>query len=106
MPSEAPTTTPAEPETGRRPVPVPTPAGEPGDIRRSRVYVLSRGPVVGTGRGVSVAASSRRTSPVSRSASTWQTVLRSFVYGDTIYWSLLWDAAADWLPFLAPAATR
>ena len=30
-------------------------------------------------------------------------VLRSLVYGDTIYWSLLWKTGpADWLPFLAP----
>ena len=30
-------------------------------------------------------------------------MLRSFVYGDTIYWSLLWKTGpADWLPFLAP----
>ena len=30
-------------------------------------------------------------------------VLRSIVYGDTIYWSLLWQTGpADWLPFLAP----
>ena len=30
-------------------------------------------------------------------------VLRSVVYGDTIYWSLLWKTGpADWLPFLAP----
>ena len=30
-------------------------------------------------------------------------VLRAIVYGDTIYWSLLWDTGpAEWLPFLAP----
>ncbi len=30
-------------------------------------------------------------------------VLRSSVYGDTIYWSLLWDTGPrEWLPFLAP----
>jgi exopolysaccharide biosynthesis polyprenyl glycosylphosphotransferase len=30
-------------------------------------------------------------------------VLRSVVYGDTIYWSLLWDTGpAEWLPFLVP----
>ena len=30
-------------------------------------------------------------------------VLRSVVYGDTVYWSLLWDTGpAEWLPFLAP----
>ena len=30
-------------------------------------------------------------------------VLRTVVYGDTVYWSLLWSTGpADWLPFLAP----
>ena len=30
-------------------------------------------------------------------------VLRALVYGDTIYWSLLWDTGPEeWLPFLAP----
>ncbi len=30
-------------------------------------------------------------------------VLRALVYGDTIYWSLLWETGpAEWLPFLAP----
>jgi hypothetical protein len=30
-------------------------------------------------------------------------VLRSVVYGDTVFWSLLWDTGpAEWLPFLAP----
>jgi len=30
-------------------------------------------------------------------------VLRAFVYGDTVYWSILWSAGpSEWLPFLAP----
>jgi exopolysaccharide biosynthesis polyprenyl glycosylphosphotransferase len=30
-------------------------------------------------------------------------VLRSVLYGDTVFWSLLWQTGpADWLPFLAP----
>ncbi len=30
-------------------------------------------------------------------------VLRALIYGDTIYWSLLWDTGPrEWLPFLAP----
>ena len=30
-------------------------------------------------------------------------VVRALVYGDTIYWSLLWETGpAEWLPFLAP----
>ena len=104
MPSEAPTTTPAEPETGGPRVPVPTAAGEPGDIRRSRVYVFSRGPVVGfVRRVVSVAALVAADVAGLALGVYLALVLRSFVYGDTIYWSLLWDTGpADWLPFLAP----
>jgi hypothetical protein len=30
-------------------------------------------------------------------------VLRTIAYGDTLFWSLLWDAGpSEWLPFLAP----
>ena len=86
MPSEAPTTTPAEPETGGPSVPVPTPAGEPGDIRRSRVYVLSRGPVVGFARRVASVAALVAADVAGLALGVYLAlVLRSFVYGDTIY---------------------
>ena len=103
MPSEAPTTTPAEPEAGPHSSPGPTP-GEPGDIRRSRIYLLSRGPVVGlVRRAVSIAALVAADVAGLALGVYVALVLRSFVYGDTIYWSLLWDTGpADWLPFLAP----
>ena len=30
-------------------------------------------------------------------------VIRTIVYGSTVYWSLLWSTGpSDWLPFLAP----
>jgi exopolysaccharide biosynthesis polyprenyl glycosylphosphotransferase len=83
---------------------VPTPAGEPGDIRRSRVYVLSRGPVVGFARRVASVAALVAADVAGLALGVYLAlVLRSFVYGDTIYWSLLWKTGpADWLPFLAP----
>jgi exopolysaccharide biosynthesis polyprenyl glycosylphosphotransferase len=103
VPSEAPTTTPAEPEAGAHSPPGPPP-GEPGDIRRSRVYLVSRGPVVGlVRRAVSIAALVAADVAGLALGVYVALVLRSFVYGDTIYWSLLWDTGpADWLPFLAP----
>lgn len=98
MPTEAP---PTPREAGQPPEPTLEPTG---DVRRSRVYLLSRGPwstlvrrslsiatlafldVAGLAIGVYVAL-----------------VLRALVYGDTIYWSLLWDTGPEeWLPFLAP----
>ena len=90
MPTEAPTTTPAEPESGVPSAPDPTP-GEPGDIRRSRVYLLSRGPVFGlVRRAVSIAALVAADVAGLALGVYLALVLRSFVYGDTIYWSLLW----------------
>ena len=103
MPTEAPTTTPAQPDPGVPSPPDPTP-GEPGDIRRSRVYLLSRGPVFGlVRRAISVAALVAADVAGLALGVYLALVLRSFVYGDTIYWSLLWKTGpADWLPFLAP----
>jgi exopolysaccharide biosynthesis polyprenyl glycosylphosphotransferase len=99
VPSEAPTKPPLRPE------PPPAPPGEdPGDIRRSRLYLLSRGPVVGlVRRGVSVAALVAADVAGLALGLYSALVLRSLVYGDTVFWSLLWDTGpADWLPFLAP----
>jgi exopolysaccharide biosynthesis polyprenyl glycosylphosphotransferase len=80
------------------------PANVAEDIRRSRVYLLSRGPLVGLiRRAVSVVA--LVTADVAGLALGLYValVLRALVYGDTIYWSLLWDTGpAEWLPFLAP----
>jgi exopolysaccharide biosynthesis polyprenyl glycosylphosphotransferase len=78
--------------------------GEPGDIRRSRVYVFSRGPVFAlVRRAISVAALVAADIAGLALGVYLALVLRSFVYGDTIYWSLLWKTGpADWLPFLAP----
>jgi exopolysaccharide biosynthesis polyprenyl glycosylphosphotransferase len=74
------------------------------DVRRSRVYVLSRGPVLGlVRRALSVAALVLADVAGLALGVYVALVLRAVVYGDTIYWSLLWETGpAEWLPFLAP----
>jgi exopolysaccharide biosynthesis polyprenyl glycosylphosphotransferase len=74
------------------------------DIRRSRVYLLSRGPLSGLlRRAVSVVALVAADIAGLALGVYVALVLRSLVYGDTVYWSLLWDTGpAEWLPFLAP----
>jgi exopolysaccharide biosynthesis polyprenyl glycosylphosphotransferase len=79
-------------------------AGGPEDVRRSRVYLLSRGPVLGlVRRALSVAALILADIAGLALGVYVALVLRALVYGDTIYWSLLWETGpAEWLPFLAP----
>jgi exopolysaccharide biosynthesis polyprenyl glycosylphosphotransferase len=103
VPSEAPTKPSVQPEPPLTP-PGGTPGEGPGDIRRSRLYVLSRGPVVSLlRRGVSVAALVIADVAGLALGLYSALVLRSLVYGDTVFWSLLWDTGpAEWLPFLAP----
>ena len=85
-------------------MPTKPPADDAGDIRRSRVYLLSRGPVVGVfRRGLSIAALVAADIAGLALGLYVALVLRAIVYGDTIYWSLLWDTGPEeWLPFLAP----
>jgi exopolysaccharide biosynthesis polyprenyl glycosylphosphotransferase len=87
-----------------RPPQVATGAAGPDDVRRSRVYVLSRGPVLGlVRRALSVAALVVADIAGLALGIYAALVLRSLVYGDTIYWSLLWETGpAEWLPCLAP----
>ena len=79
------------------------PAGE-GDVRRTRLYVVSRGPLLGlVRRGLSIAALVAADVAGLALGVYSALVLRSFLYGDTVYWSLLWQTGpAEWLPFLAP----
>ena len=80
------------------------PSDGSADIRRSRVYLLSRGPLSGLlRRAVSVVALVAADIAGLALGVYVALVLRSLVYGDTVYWSLLWDTGpAEWLPFLAP----
>jgi exopolysaccharide biosynthesis polyprenyl glycosylphosphotransferase len=91
-------------EAPSRPPQVAAGAAGPDDVRRSRVYVLSRGPVLGlVRRALSVAALVVADIAGLALGIYAALVLRSLVYGDTIYWSLLWETGpAEWLPFLAP----
>ena len=82
MPTEAPSRPPA------------SAAGAAGsdDVRRSRIYVLSRGPVVGLlRRALSVGALILADVAGLALGVYVALVLRAVVYGDTIYWSLLWE---------------
>ena len=75
------------------------------DVRASRVYLFSRRPLDRRSCAARPASpsSSRWTSSASRSASTWRSCFRTVLYGDTVYWSLLWrEGPREWLPFLAP----
>ncbi|MBA2293789.1 MAG: hypothetical protein H0W16_01515, partial [Actinobacteria bacterium] len=94
MPSEAPTK--VVPATGS-----PT---NPGDIRRSRSHALSRGSLTGAARrAVSIAALAGADVLGLALGLYAALVLRALLYGDTVYWRLLWDAGpGEWLPFLAP----
>ena len=102
VPGEAPTElVPGDPDTE----PVPNAMSpDPRDIRRSRVYLLSRGPLFGAlRRAISVGALVLADVVGLALGIYVALVLRTIVYGDTIYWSLLWDSGpAEWLPFLAP----
>jgi exopolysaccharide biosynthesis polyprenyl glycosylphosphotransferase len=95
---------PSEAPASSKPVSSAPPALAPEDIRRSRVYAVSRGPLLGlVRRAVSVAALVLADVAGLALGLYVALVLRSIVYGDTIYWSLLWDTGpAEWLPFLAP----
>jgi exopolysaccharide biosynthesis polyprenyl glycosylphosphotransferase len=74
------------------------------DVRSSRVYLLSRGPVVGLlRRALSVGALILADVAGLALGVYAALVLRALLYGDTIYWSILWETGpAEWLPFLAP----
>jgi exopolysaccharide biosynthesis polyprenyl glycosylphosphotransferase len=95
---------PSEAPTSSKPVSGTAPSDGSGDIRRSRVYVLSRGPVFGLVRRILSVVALMAADVAGLALGVYMAlVLRSIVYGDTVYWSLLWDTGpAEWLPFLAP----
>ena len=68
------------------------------------MYLLSRGPLFGLlRRAVSVTMLVAADIAGLALGVYLALVLRSVVYGDSVYWSLLWDTGpAEWLPFLAP----
>ncbi len=90
-------------ETGRTPAEGDRPFAH-GDVRRRRVWLLSRPALVGFARRGASIGTLAFLDVVGLSIGVYAAlVLRTLVYGDTIYWSLLWDAGpGEWLPFLAP----
>ena len=87
------------PET--RPVPLPA---EPRDIRSSRRDLFSGGRLVGGARrGASILTLVALDIVGLALGLMTALVIRTLLYGDIIYWSLLWRTGpAEWLPFLAP----
>jgi exopolysaccharide biosynthesis polyprenyl glycosylphosphotransferase len=74
------------------------------DVRASRPYVLSRGTLRSFVRRVLAIAILAVLDAVGLALGLYAAlVLRSLVFGDEIFWSLLWEAGpAEWLPFLVP----
>jgi exopolysaccharide biosynthesis polyprenyl glycosylphosphotransferase len=84
----------------RPPPPIP-----PADVRASRLYLLSRGTLVGLLRRAASIATLLVLDVVGLALGLYAALLlRQLVYGEpTIYWSLLWrEGPQTWLPFLAP----
>ena len=81
-----------------------SPLPEPRDIRSSRLDVISRGWLVdGARRLLSTAALVALDVAGLALGLMAALVLRTVLYGDVVYWSLLWKTGpAEWLPFLAP----
>jgi len=92
----------APPAESARPTPTHSPAGH--DVRASRIYVLSRGPVLtAVRRGLSIAALVCLDVVGLALGIYLALVLRELIRGDEIFWGLLWrDGPAEWLKFAAP----
>ena len=88
-----------------KPAPVERRAPRPGsDVRASRVYVFSRRPLLGGIRRLLSVLVLVAVDVLGLALGLYLAlVLRTVVYDDTIYWSLLWrDGPSEWLPFLVP----
>ena len=74
------------------------------DVRASRVYLFSRRPLLGGVRRALSIAVLVTVDILGLALGLYVAlVLRTVLYGDTIYWSLLWrEGAGEWLPFLVP----
>ncbi len=103
MPTEAP---PTPPELGDTPSPAPPvqPPDPAVDVRRSQVYLLSRGPWTTVVRRVVGVATLVTLDIAGLAIGVYVAlVIRSALFEDTVLWSLLWDEGPrEWLPFLAP----
>jgi exopolysaccharide biosynthesis polyprenyl glycosylphosphotransferase len=88
-----------------RPTPTPTQAAAGRDVRASRFYLLSRGPILSVvRRGLSIAALVVLDVVGLALGIYLALVLRQLVTGEgDVLWSLLWrEGPAEWLKFAAP----
>ncbi len=92
----------APPAESQRPAPAPSPAR--GDVRASRLYLLSRGPILTLlRRTLSVVALVVLDVAGLALGIYLALVLRQVVYGELdIFWNLLWRQEREWLQFVAP----
>ncbi len=76
----------------------------PADVRSSRIYLLSRGNLATVVRRIVSVVSLVALDVLGLALGIYLAlVLRSFLYGKPVYWSLLWrEGPAEWLKFLAP----
>ena len=80
------------------------PQSREGDVRALRPYLLRRGPLRTLLRRVLGIATLGVLDTLGLALGIYVAlVLRSLVYGDPVFWSLLWRTEVDeWLPFLVP----
>ena len=74
------------------------------DVRAARPYILSRGSLRESARRTAAVAALAALDAIGLALGLYAAlVLRSLVFGDPIFWSLLWEAGPrEWLPFLLP----
>lgn len=78
--------------------------GPPGDARASRIYVLSRGPVLTLARRAFSVITLAALDVLGLALGLMLALtVRTLAYGTPVYWSLLWrEGPEQWLRFLAP----
>jgi FlaA1/EpsC-like NDP-sugar epimerase len=74
------------------------------DVRASRPYLLTRGTIANVVRRLVAIVVLALLDAAGVALGLYAAlVLRSFVFGDPIFWNLLWETGpAEWLPFLIP----
>ena len=79
-------------------------ADPPADVRSSRIYLFSRGPLTTLVRRLLSVAALVVLDIAGLALGIYiALVLRSVLFGKPVFWSLLWrDGPAEWLKFLAP----
>jgi exopolysaccharide biosynthesis polyprenyl glycosylphosphotransferase len=88
-----------------RPAPADTAQERPsGDVRSSRIYVLSRGPVLTLARRAFSVLTLVALDVLGLALGVMLALtVRTIAYGKPVYWSLLWNTGPEkWLRFLAP----